>query len=66
MLDRERTPDETEADALRGLTDMVQNYFCVAEQPRPMKPPREDVAPLVQELPEDRVEAAWIALVTLL
>jgi len=66
VLDREQTLDETEADGLCALADMLQNYFCVAEQPRPMKPRREDVARLVQELPENRLEAAWQALVALL
>ena len=66
MLDREQTPDETEADALRDLTDLLQNSFCVAEQPRPMKPRREDIVRLAQELPADRFEAAWQALVALL
>ena len=66
MLDREQTLDETEADALCGLAAMLQNYFCVAEQPQPMKPRREDIVRLAHELPEDRVEAAWQALVALL
>ncbi len=65
MPDRERTLDETEADAVRGLTEML-NYFCVGEQLRPVKPRREDILRLVQELPEHRVEAAWQALVALL
>ena len=65
MLDRVQTLDETEADAIRGLADMLQNYFCVAQQPRPMMPRREDVARLIQELPENRLEAAWQALVAL-
>jgi len=63
--DRERTLDETEADAVRGMADML-HYFCVGEQLHPVKPRREDVARLVQELPESRVEAAWQALVALL
>ena len=66
MLDREQSLDETEADALRGLADMLQNYFCVGDHIRPMNPRREDVARLVQELPDSRVEAAWQALVALL
>ena len=42
MPDRERVLDETEADAVRCLTEML-DYFCVGEQLRPMKPRREDV-----------------------
>jgi hypothetical protein len=66
VLDRDQALDETEADAVRGLADMLQNYFCVGEQLRPIKPRREDILRLVQELPESRVEAAWQALVALL
>ena len=67
MLDREQTLDETEADALRDLVDMLRTHFGAAdEQPHAMKPSREDIVRLAQELPEDRVEAAWRALVALL
>jgi hypothetical protein len=66
VLDREQSLDETEADALCGLADMLQNYFCVAQQPQPMKPRPEDIVRLAQELPADRLEAAWQALVALL
>jgi hypothetical protein len=66
MLYRDQALDETEADAVRGLADMVQNYFGEGERLRPIKPRREDILRLVQELPEHRVEAAWQALVGLL
>jgi hypothetical protein len=67
VLDRDQTLDETEADALRGLVDILRTHFGPAdEQPLLMKPRREDVVRLAQELPEDRIEAAWRALIALL
>ena len=63
----EHTLDETEAEGLRGLAEMLRTHFgTVDEQPEPIKPKREDVVRLAQELPEDPVEAAWRALVALL
>jgi hypothetical protein len=51
---------------VRGLADMLSNHFGAQPEAIAMKPSRDDVLRLVDGLPQERVEAAWHGLVTLL